>query len=122
MSGENPDRVWVAVRVQDGTQIGEYYGQVRAKLLAEILNTPAKPDSPAGPQWLELESTFWITQDGKWRRQSAAGRQWGYDDTVYFRVSHLMRIVPLTDDFVQEILGYHREEDRPLKKSWQFWK
>jgi hypothetical protein len=121
MSGESHERVWVAIRVHDGTQVGEYYGQVRTGLLAEIINAAGKLDS-AGPQWFELESTFWMTQDGKWRRQSAAGRQWGYDDTVYFRVSHLLRIIPLTDEFIQEILGYRVDQDRPVKKNWQFWK
>jgi hypothetical protein len=121
MSDENQDRVWVAVRVHDGTQVGEYYGQIRATILAEIMSAPAKPEG-TGPQWFELESTFWMTQDGKWRRQSAAGRQWGYDDSVYFRVSHLMRVVPLTDEFIQEMLGYSLDEERPVKKSWQFWK
>jgi len=122
MTESQDRRVWVAVRVQDGTGIVEYYGRLRAAELAGILAADGTPAQP-GPQWFGLEVSYWLSPEGKFRRQSIAGKQFGYDDTVYFRTSNAVRIIPLTEDFVRESLNGNTDDDAPADdQGWYFWR
>ena len=93
---DDSDFVWVSVRVSDGSaHVGEYRGQMAVNVFQQITSNELNNG------WFALESVSW-ERDREEVLQSVVGVPWGYGDTTYFRIENLLRIIPLSDSFVQK--------------------
>lgn len=95
---------WVAISVYDGRHdgINEYYGRIDKISLEKLL---VKTDEHA---MFKITDTFWTDNEGTVVFMSDAkkyGRKYGYTNTVYFKQSSIVRIVPLDNSYIENLLG-----------------
>lgn len=95
--------IWVAVRVNDGTNIFEYYGRMETEQYSNIVHNIDNDG------WFLLEDVTWEI-NGRFSPQATEGKNWGYSDSAWYRVYDLTRIIPLDEEFVMAKLF-------PLRRS-----
>ncbi len=91
------DHVWIAARLESVSGESEYYGRLEAMVFQAVTANELTEG------WFRLNSVHWQSGDGDLESQTEAGRQWGYSDVAYFRVESLIRLIILTDDFVERL-------------------
>ena len=97
------DSVWIAVSVYDGRNdgINEYFGKIDEGSLKSLLN---KVDENA---MFKITDTFWTNNEGTVVFMSDAkkyGRKYGYTNTIYFKQSAIVRIVPLDKTYIDGLI------------------
>jgi hypothetical protein len=85
------ENIWVAIA--DPTF--EYQAQI------PVATVRAIADGKYQKQYLYLKNVYWYSDEDKAvLPQSEAGKEYGYSSEVYVRISHITRIIPLTQEHI----------------------
>lgn len=107
------DRIWVAVRVLEGTRAdgiaGEYCGRMSRRVFEQI-----RSHRDCEPLF-KLDDPFWFEEGGSFVFLGHLSHH-GYSNVCYFRADGVVRLIPLIPAFVKKVLV--QMKNPPKSKSF----